>query len=69
MRGILCDDKVDHPTDRIKVEVAEMKIRNKYLTLKATTIVLGAVSIPWSMFTGYSFGQGNYSTGIASLVG
>jgi hypothetical protein len=37
--------------------------------LKAITIGLGALSIPWSMFVGYSFGQGHWVVGTGALCG
>jgi len=35
--------------------------------LKATTIVIGALSIPWGTFIGYCFGDGRYSIGLVAL--
>ena len=45
-----------------------MKLQKKYVVLKATTIFFGALSIPWSTFTGFCFGDGRYSTGLISLA-
>lgn len=44
-----------------------MNLRAKYVILKATTIVLGALSIPWSTFVGFSFGEGRYFIGAVAL--
>ena len=44
-----------------------MNLRNKYRILKATTVVIGALSIPWGTFIGYCFGDGRYSIGLAAL--
>jgi len=44
-----------------------MNLRTKYAVLKATTIALGALSIPWSTFIGFCFGEGRYSTGVVAL--
>lgn len=44
-----------------------MKIQTKYKLLKGTTIMLGALSIPWGTFTGFCFGDGRYTTGLVSL--
>ncbi|GEM_PF-3530518 len=44
-----------------------MSLRTKYAILKATTIVLGALSIPWSTYIGFCFGEGRYSTGVVAL--
>ncbi len=44
-----------------------MTLRTKYAVLKATTIVLGALSIPWSTFVGFCFGEGRYSIGVVAL--
>jgi hypothetical protein len=44
-----------------------MNLRTKYRVLKATTIAIGALSIPWGTFIGYSFGAGRYSTGVVAL--
>ncbi|NWF77687.1 MAG: hypothetical protein HXY36_03735 [Chloroflexi bacterium] len=44
-----------------------MSLRTKYAVLKATTIVLGALSIPWSTFVGFCFGEGRYFTGVVAL--
>ena len=45
-----------------------MRLQTKYKMLKATTIFFGALSIPWSTFTGFCFGDGRYFTGIVSLA-
>lgn len=45
-----------------------MRTRNKYMLLKGTTIFFGALSIPWSTFTGFCFGDGRYFTGLVSLA-
>jgi hypothetical protein len=45
-----------------------MKLQTKYVFLKATTIFFGALSIPWSTFTGFCFGDGRYYTGLISLA-
>ena len=45
-----------------------MNLRTKYRMLKATTIAIGALSIPWGTFIGYSFGAGRYSTGVVALM-
>jgi len=44
-----------------------MRLQTKYIILKATTIFFGALSIPWSTFTGFCFGDGRYLTGLVSL--
>jgi len=44
-----------------------MKLQKKYTILKATTIALGALTIPWGTFTGFCFGEGRYFTGLVSL--
>jgi hypothetical protein len=44
-----------------------MNLRTKYRLLKATTIAIGALSIPWGTFIGFSFGAGHYSTGVVAL--
>ena len=44
-----------------------MSLRTKYTILKATTIVIGALSIPWSTFVGFCFGEGRYFTGLVAL--
>jgi len=44
-----------------------MSLRTKYAVLKATTIALGALSIPWSTYIGFCFGEGRYSTGLVAL--
>jgi hypothetical protein len=45
----------------------KMNLRTKYKMLKATTIVIGALSIPWGTFIGYCFGDGRYTTGLVAL--
>ncbi len=45
-----------------------MNLQTKYKLLKATTIVIGALSIPWGTFIGFCFGEGRYSTGLVALV-
>jgi len=44
-----------------------MSLRTKYSLLKATTIVISALSIPWGTFIGYCFGEGRYTEGIIAL--
>jgi hypothetical protein len=44
-----------------------MNLRNKYRILKATTIAIGALSIPWGTYIGFCFGEGRYSTGLVAL--
>ena len=44
-----------------------MNLRTKYIILKAITVVLGAMSIPWSTFVGFCFGEGRYSIGVVAL--
>jgi hypothetical protein len=44
-----------------------MNLRTKYRSLKATTIVIGALSIPWGIFIGYCFGEGRYFIGLVAL--
>ncbi len=44
-----------------------MNLRTKYKILKATTILIGALSIPWGTFIGFCFGEGRYSIGLAAL--
>lgn len=46
---------------------AKMNFQTKYIILKATTILIGALSIPWSTFVGFCFGEGRYSTGLVAL--
>ena len=41
--------------------------RLRYRVLKQVTIAIGALSIPWSMFTGFSLGEGHISVGLLSL--
>jgi hypothetical protein len=45
----------------------KMNLQTKYRMLKATTIVIGALSIPWGTFIGFCFGEGRYSTGLVAL--
>jgi hypothetical protein len=44
-----------------------MNLRTKYKMLKALTIVIGALSIPWGTFIGFCFGEGRYSIGLVAL--
>jgi hypothetical protein len=44
-----------------------MNLQTKYKLLKASTIVIGALSIPWGTFIGFCFGEGRYSIGVAAL--
>jgi len=44
-----------------------MNLRAKYRILKATTVALGALSIPWGTFIGFCFGDGRYYIGLAAL--
>ena len=44
-----------------------MSLRTKYKMLKATTIAIGALSIPWGTFIGYCFGEGRCSIGLVAL--
>ena len=44
-----------------------MNLQTKYKLLKATTIVIGALSIPWGTFIGFCFGEGRYFTGLVAL--
>jgi hypothetical protein len=44
-----------------------MSLQTKYVILKATTIVIGAVSIPVSTFVGFCFGEGRYFTAVVVL--
>jgi hypothetical protein len=44
-----------------------MNLRNKYKMLKATTILIGALSIPWGTYIGFCFGEGRYTTGLVAL--
>jgi hypothetical protein len=45
----------------------KMNLRAKYRLLKATTVALGALSIPWGTFIGFCFGEGRYSVGLVAL--
>jgi hypothetical protein len=45
----------------------KMNLRTKYRILKATTIVIGALSIPWGTFIGFCFGEGRYSIALVAL--
>jgi hypothetical protein len=45
----------------------KMNLRTKYKLLKATTIAIGALSIPWGTFIGFCFGEGRYSIGLVAL--
>ena len=44
-----------------------MNLLTKYRLLKAMTIVIGALGIPWGTFIGFCFGEGRYSTGLVAL--
>jgi hypothetical protein len=44
-----------------------MNLQTKYRLLKAITIALGALSIPWGTFIGFCFGDGRYSVGVVAL--
>jgi hypothetical protein len=44
-----------------------MNLLTKYKLLKATTIAIGALSIPWGTFIGFCFGEGRYSIGLVAL--
>ena len=44
-----------------------MNLRAKYRILKATTVALGALSIPWGTFIGFCFGDGRYYVGLVAL--
>jgi hypothetical protein len=44
-----------------------MSLHTKYSLLKGTTIVLGALGIPWSTFVGFCFGEGRYFTALVAL--
>ncbi len=44
-----------------------MNLQTKYKLLKATTITIGALSIPWGTFIGFCFGEGRYSTAVVAL--
>ena len=44
-----------------------MNLLTKYRLLKATTIVIGALSIPWGTFIGFCFGEGRYSIALVAL--
>jgi len=44
-----------------------MNLQAKYKLLKAITIVIGALSIPWGTFIGFCFGEGRYTTGVVAL--
>ena len=44
-----------------------MNLQTKYKLLKATTIVIGALSIPWGTFIGFCFGDGRFSIGLVAL--
>ncbi len=47
--------------------VVKMNLRTKYRILKATTILIGALSILWGTFIGFCFGEGRYSIGLVAL--
>ena len=44
-----------------------MNLRTKYRMLKAITVVIGALSIPWGTYIGYCFGERQYFTGLVAL--
>ena len=44
-----------------------MNLHTKYKMLKAMTIVIGALSIPWGTFIGFCFGEGRYSIALVAL--
>jgi hypothetical protein len=44
-----------------------MNLLTKYKLLKATTILIGALSIPWGTFIGFCFGEGRYSIALVAL--
>lgn len=44
-----------------------MNLLTKYKLLKATTIMIGALSIPWGTFIGFCFGEGRYSIALVAL--
>lgn len=44
-----------------------MNLQTKYKILKATTILIGALSIPWGTFIGFCFGEGRYTTALVAL--
>ena len=44
-----------------------MSRQGKYALLKGITVALGALSIPWSTFVGFSFGAGHYSIAVVGL--
>jgi hypothetical protein len=44
-----------------------MNLQAKYRILKATTVALGALSIPWGTFIGFCFGDGRYFVGMVAL--
>jgi hypothetical protein len=46
---------------------SKMNLQNKYRILKAITIAIGALSIPWGTFIGFCFGEGRYSIGLVAL--
>jgi hypothetical protein len=46
-----------------------MSLQAKYKLLKAITVAIGALSIPWGTFIGYCFGEGRYSIGLVALCG
>jgi len=45
----------------------KMNLHTKYKMLKAMTIVIGALSIPWGTFIGFCFGEGRYSIALVAL--
>ena len=44
-----------------------MNLRTKYIILKTTTIVIGALTIPCGTFVGFCLGEGRYFTGLVVL--
>jgi hypothetical protein len=44
-----------------------MNLQTKYKILKATTVLIGALSIPWGTFIGFCFGEGRYSIALVAL--
>ena len=45
-----------------------MNLRLKYNRLKAITILLGSLQIPWGVFTGYCLGSGKLLMGFVALA-
>ena len=44
-----------------------MSLQGKYALLKGITVALGAFSIPWNTFVGFSFGAGHYTIAVVGL--